>query len=280
MAKEDSSEREVNAIIRVEGGTADEGTLEIYDAATMIHGIARAVNIVAHAFSKDEEIRVKAHNAHGVKTLLHSSKKGCFEEQIDIVFSNKLASKIGHSVITNNFWDYLNYCWSMSVGVDYTPTSSHLRKILEKDADFGYVVGDALESAMLELHKPVARDSKVKIFLARPRVGDMLTLNKDTLAFVNTRTENSEILTFTGNVTRFNVLSDFGRLFSNSEQRVVSFKIAEAEHNKMQKLVIQSMKDRVEGKGGKLTFQASQVLSSQGLVKRYVVHSIEATNAE
>ncbi|WP_213029930.1 hypothetical protein, partial [Acinetobacter baumannii] len=79
----------------------------------------------------------------------------------------------------------------------------------------------------------------------------MLTLTKDTLAFVNTRTENTERLTFSGNVTRFNVLSDFGRLFSNSEKRVVSFKLAEAESNKMQKLVIQSMKDRVEGKGGR-----------------------------
>jgi hypothetical protein len=280
MAKEDSSEKEVNAIIRVEGGTADDGMLEIYDAATMIHGIARAVNIVAHAFSKDEEIRVKAHNAHGVKTLLHSSKKGCFEEQIDIIFSHKLAAKIGHSVISSHFWDYLNYCWSMAVGVDYAPTSSHLRNILEKDEDFGYIVGDALESAMLELHKPIARDSKVRIFVARPRVGDMLTLTKDTLAFVNTRTENTERLTFSGNVTRFNVLSDFGRLFSNSEKRVVSFKLAEAESNKMQKLVIQSMKDRVEGKGGRLIFQASQVLSSQGLVKRYVVHNIETADAE
>lgn len=280
MTKVDSSGKEVSAIIRVEGGTADDGTLEIYDAATMIHGIARAVNIVAHSFSKNEEIRVKAHNAHGVRTLLHSSKKGCFEEQIDIVFSSKLASKIGRSVISNNFWDYLTYCWAMSVGLDYSPTSSHLRKILEKDADFGYVVGDALESAMLELHKPIARGSEVRIFLARPRVGDMLTLNKDTLAFVNTRTENSALLKFSGNVTRFNVLSDFGRLFSNKENRVVSFKLAEAENNKMQKLVIQSMKDRVEGRGGSLTFSASQVLSSQGLVKRYVVHNIEAANAE
>jgi hypothetical protein len=281
MAKEESSDKEVSAIIRVEGGTADEGMLEIYDAASMIHGVARAINIVAHSFSTDEqEIRVKAHTARGVKTLLHSSKKGCFEEQVDIVFSQKLASRIGPSVIVSNFWDYLMYCWSAAIGNDYDPTSSHLRKITSKDEDFFYIIGDALESAMQDVHKPISRDSKVKIYLARPRVGDVLQFNKESLAYITTRIEESEMLTFTGNVTRFNVLSDFGRLYSNKENRIVSFKLAEKNNKAMQKSVVQSMQDRIAEKGGKLKFHASQVLGSQGLVKRYVVHDIEAENAE
>lgn len=276
MAKEDSSEKEVSAIIRVEGGIADEGMLEIYDAAAMIHGIARAINIVAHSFSENEEIRVKAHNAHGVKTLLHSSKKGCFEEQVDIVFSKKLASRIGHSVIVNNFWDYLTYCWSAAVGLEHTPTSSHLKKIVGKDEDFGYIIGDALESAMQDLHKPISRDGKSKIILERPRLGDILELNAKTRDYVTTRVEKTEVFEIIGNVTRFNVLSDFGRLYSDSEQRIISFKLTEARSNAMQKLVVQSMQDRVGGKAGKLKFFASQVLSSQGQVKRYIVQNIDS----
>ena len=281
MAKEESSDKEVSAVIRVEGGTADDGMLEIYDAAAMIHGVARAINIVAHSFSTDEEeIRVKAHTARGVKTLLHSSKKGCFEEQVDIVFSKKLASKIGHSVIVGNFWDYLAYCWSASIGNIHEPISSHLSKILSKDEDFFYIIGDALESAMQDVHKPISRDGKVKIYLSRPRVGDILELNKESLAYITTRTEESEILEFTGNVTRFNVLSDFGRLYSNKEERIVSFKLAEKNNKAMQKNVVQSMQDKIDDKGGKLKFHASQVLSSQGLVKRYVIHDIETYNAQ
>lgn len=280
MAKEENSEKEVSAIIRVEGGTADDGILEIYDAASMIHGIARSINIVAHSFAKDEEIRVKAHSAHGVKTFLHSSKKGCFEEQIDVVFSSKLASKIGPSVIVNNFWDYLTYCWSESVGLNHAPKSSHLKKIVNKDEDFGYIIGDALESAMQDLHKPIFRDSTSKIFLFRPRIGDILEFNKKTLAYVTTRIEKSEVLTLVGNITRFNVLSDFGRLYSDSDKRIVSFKLTDSINNEMQKKVVQSMQDRVGGKGGKLKFHASQVLSSQGLVKRYVVHDIEENDAK
>lgn len=282
MAKDENSDKEVSAIIRVEGGTADDGMLEIYDAASMIHGIARAINIVAHSFATSEkEIRVKAHTARGVKTLLHSSKKGCFEEQVDVIFSHKLTSNIGPSVIVANFWDYLTYCWSAAAGTTHSPTSSHLKKITSKDEDFFFIIGDALESAMLDIHKPILRDNKVKIYLSRPRVGDTLEFNRETLAHITTRIEESEILKFEGNVTRFNVLSDFGRLYSDKENRIISFKLADNRNNKsMQKNVVQSMQDRIAGKGGKLKFDASQVISSQGLVKRYVIHDIEVNNAD
>ena len=269
-----TAEKEVSALVRVEGGIADEGVLDMYDAANMIHGLARSLNMVAHSFANSEEIRVRANSAHGVQTLIHSSKKGCFEEQIDVRFSNKIVQRMGHSVIVNNFWDYLLYCWAAAVGKSSVPTSSHLQKLVAKDADFSYDIGDALESAMQDVHKPIARDSKTKIFLARPRIGDQLTLDKKTLAYVTTRTENSKVFDVVGNVTRYNVLSDFGRLYSDHEGRVVSFKLAHPEDQKLRQLVVQSMQDHVNGRHGKLRFSVAEVLSSLGQVKRYIVRDI------
>lgn len=269
-----TTEKEVSALVRVEGGLADEGVLDMYDAAGMIHGLARSLNMVAHSFANAEDIRVRANTAQGVQTLIHSSKKGCFEEQIDIRFSSKIVQRMGHSVIVNNFWDYLVYCWAAAVGQTTTPSSSHLQKLVSKDEDFAYDIGDALESAMQDVHKPVARDSKAKIFLARPRVGDLLTLDKKTLAYVTTRTENSKVFEVVGNVTRYNVLSDFGRLFSDQEGRVVSFKLAHPDDQLMRQLVVKSMQDHVQGQPGKLRFEVSQVKSSLGLVKRYIVREI------
>ncbi len=269
-----TTEKEVSALIRVEGGMADEGVLDMYDAANMIHGLARSLNMVAHSFANSEEIRVRANGAHGVQTLIHSSKKGCFEEQIDVRFSNEIVRRMGHSVIVSNFWDYLVFCWAASVGKSTDPTSSHLQKLVSKDEGFSHDIGDALESAMQDVHKPIARDSKTKIFLARPRVGDQLTLDKKTLAYVTTRTENSKIFDVIGNVTRYNVLSDFGRLYSDRERRVVSFKLAHPDDQKMRQLVVQSMQDHVNGHPGKLRFSVSEVLSSLDLVKRYIVQEI------
>ena len=266
--------KEVTALVRVEGGMADDGVLDIYDAADMIHGLARSLNIVAHSFANSEEIRVRANSAHGVQTLIHSSKKGCFEEQIDVRFSEKIVRQMGHSVIVNNFWDYLIYSWSAAVGKSANPGSSHLQKLVTVDEDFSYVIGDALESAMQGVHKPIARESKAKIYLSRPRVGDLLKFDKHTLDYVTTRVEESGKIEIIGNVTRYNVLSDFGRLYSDSEGRTISFKLAHPNDKGMKQQVIQSMQDRVSEKPGKLMFTASKVVSAQGLVKRYIVQDI------
>lgn len=270
-----TAEKDITVYVRVEGGIADDGMLDMYDAASMIHGLARGLNMVAHAFANNEEIRVRASTANGVQTFIHSSKKGCFEEQIDIRFSRRIIDQMGHSVITNNFWDYLAYSWSAATGQSSTPSSSHLQKVVRNDEEFMYDIGDALESAMQDIHKPIVTDSAAKIILARPRLGDILELNKKTLDFVTTRTEKTKTFDLTGNVTRYNVLSDFGRLFSDIEGRVISFKLANPDDKEMKTMVVQSMQDHVSGKPGKLKFRVSQVVSSQDQVKRYIVHRIE-----
>jgi hypothetical protein len=269
-------EKELSALVRVEGGIADDGILDMYDAASMIHGLARSLNIVAHSFANEQEVRVRANSAAGVKTYIHSSKKGCFEEQIDIKFSSKITEKIGHSVIVNNFWDYLQYCWTSAVGNPSQPISSHLTKVVDGDQDFSFVIGDALESAMQDIHKPIISEPRARIYLARPRIGDVVQLNKKTLAFVTTRTVSSEKFDLIGNVTKYNVLSDFGRLFSDTDRRVVSFKLANPNDIKTRQKVLQSMQDNVSGETGKVKFNVSQVLSSHEEVKRYIVHGITA----
>lgn len=180
-------EKEISAIMRVEGGLADEGLLDIYDASKMLYGLARSLNIVGHAFANNEEVRSRAHNAQGIQVLINSSRKGCFEEQFDIRFSNKVSNRIGSSVIGNNFWDYLQYSFHAAVGTPYEATTSHLKKIILKDPEYQYIIGDALEAALFDLHKPVSRESNVKIIFSRPRIGDIFELNTSTFEYISLR---------------------------------------------------------------------------------------------
>ena len=269
-----SNEKELSAIVRVEGGLADEGLLDMYDAANMIHGLARALNIVAHSFANEQEIRSRANSATGIQTLIHSSRKGCFEEQIDVRFSAAVAAPLGPTVVVNNFWDYLAFSWSAAVGKAYEPRSSNLKKIVSTADYFESEMADALESAMFDVHKPILHDRKAKIFLERPRVGDVLQLNRHTLDFVTTREEKTRKFHLVGNVTRYNVLSDFGRLYSDEEKRVISFRLMNANEAEMRELIVNSMRKHVLGLPDKLRFVVSEVISSTGQVKRYLVHSV------
>lgn len=268
------SEKELSLVLRIEGGDADDGLLDVYDAANTIYGIARATNLVVHAFANEEEVRTKNQNAHGAKVFIHSSKKGCFEEQIDIRFSEKVTEDIGPSVIVNNFWDYLTWTWSRSVGIEYEPEAFQVKRIQDKNDLFIYEIADRLESPMNLLHRAIARDKSVKIYVSRPRVGDVLTLDNETLEYVSTREEKIDAEYITGNVTRMNVLSQFGRLFSDEEVKVVSFELANPDDRRVRGLALRSMQDHNEQRSGKVNLKVTKIVSAQGVVRRYIVHDI------
>ena len=265
--------KDISAVLRIEGGTADDGILDIYDAASTIYGAARAINIVAHSFANNEEVKTRAKAATDVQAFVHSSKKGCFEEQIDIRFGEKTIRKMGHTAIIGNFWDYIAWSWSAAIGKEYLPVTSHLQKIVKRDDEFVYVIADALETPMQKLHESIARNKDVKIFLARPRVGDLVIFDRDSYDFVTVRDEEKETSYIEGNVTKYNMLSDFGRLYSDVDEKTVSFRLAKTDE-RMRALAINSMKNKSDGEDGKIHLKVSRVVSAQGFLKRYIVHDI------
>lgn len=267
-------EKDVSIVLRIEGGTADEGLLDIYDAANTIYGLARAVNLVAHSFANAQEVRKKNQNAHGAKAFVHSSKKGCFEEQVDIKFDEKVSQKIGHSVISKSFWDYLSWTWSSAVGIEYEPQTAYVRKISSKHELFIYEISDALEAPMQLLHRAVSKDPSMRIYLNRPRVGDSLELTRETLDYVTTREEGTQTEYIIGNITKVNILSHFGRVFSDEEGRVISYELENPEDHRVRGLALKSMQQHNEGLHGKMHLKVSKVVSAQGVVKRYIMHDI------
>jgi len=273
MPRDTTIGREVSAVLRIDGGLADEGLLDIYDAADTIYGLARATNIVTHAFLNKDQVKSRANSVQGAQTYIHSSLKGCFEEKLEIHFENHAIENIGSSVLVNNFWDYLTWSWSAAIGKPIEPESANLRKIIERDPELALVIADALETPMQKLHRAIARDSTVSVTLNRPKVGDKVILNHNSLAFVSTREVEAKTEYISGNVTKFNVLSDFGRMFSDVEEKTVSFRLARTDE-RLRSLCLKSMQEMVEGEQGKMNFLVSKVVSGQEVVKRYLIHDI------
>ncbi|MCO4199403.1 hypothetical protein M2R28_06830 [Aeromonas hydrophila] len=266
--------KDISIIIRIEGGIADDGMLDVYDAADTISGIARSINIIAHAFGNDEKIRKQGQAAHGSHTYIHSSKKGCFEERIDVRFDEKICSKIGGSIISNAFWDYLSWTWSYTLGEERQPTTPYVRKIAEKKDLFVDEVANVLESPIHDMHKSISRDNNVKVYINRPKVGDILTLNTETLDYVTTREERAEQEYIIGNITRTSVTSHFGRLFSDEENRILSFEFANQDDRRAKDLALRSMREYNQGLDGKFHLKVSKILNARGTVKRYIVHDL------
>ena len=127
---------------------------------------------------------------------------------------------------------------------------------------------------MQYMHKSIAHDKTVKIYLNRPRVGDELTLSAETLDYVSVREEQTDTEYIVGNVTRVNILSHFGRLFSDAESRVISYELKNSDDRRVRGLALKSMQAHNDGNPGKVHLKVSKIVSAQGVVKRYVVHDI------
>ncbi|SDN29486.1 hypothetical protein SAMN05216599_101529 [Pseudomonas cichorii] len=127
---------------------------------------------------------------------------------------------------------------------------------------------------MYLIHKAIMSDDKVKIFFNRPRVGDALALDTDTLDYVTIRDIQAESVNIVGNVTKLSVLSHFGRLFSDEERKVVSFALAHPDDHRLKGLSLKSMGEYNDGLPGKVNLRVKKVVSANGVIKRYIVEDI------
>lgn len=277
------SDINISIILQIEGGSADSGVLDVYEASDTLLGVARSVNMVAHSFANEQEIRKRVNTAKGAKAFVHSSLKGCFEEKIDIVFDENVAQKMGESVVRKNFVDYLAWCWNSAIGVEYEPVTPYVIK-LSKNEDVEDVfideMADALESPMQHLHRAIAANKNVSISFVRPRVLEpFVKLDSDSYSYVNTRTASTELYEINANVTRYNTLSKYGRMFSDEEGRVVSYifdmnEYSEDVQRDAKEKMLWSMQDANRGGNGKLVLKVCRIESAMGVVKRYVVRDV------
>ncbi|WP_298769161.1 hypothetical protein [uncultured Shewanella sp.] len=260
--------------IKYHHGVATDGKLDMYDAAVSFQGFAKAISITTHALLNDGEIRKTGNRIDGAELFLNPSKKGSFEQFVTLVVTNKEA--IGASVVAAAFYDLIKWTWSKTLEIAYEPETPHVKKLQEKIEPFIGEMEEVLEIPLEQAHRPIKKDENVVISLNRPRTGNVISLNCETLKSVSLRTENEITENITCNVTRYNILSGYGRMYIDSLDKTVSFKINENVSSAQKQLLTWSMHFAQETEGsGKLLIDAKRVLTAKGVEKRYLVSNIK-----
>jgi hypothetical protein len=267
--------KELNFKISYTGGSADQGLLDIYDASVSTQGLARALSITTHAFVNDGQIRKRAERVKGAKVYLHPPRKGSFEELVTIVFSDPVVQAIGGSVIAAAFWDFVKWTWSEAVGQQHRPETPFVKRLEDRVEPLIGEIGIALESPMASLHRPIENAANMEISISRPKVGEIVRLNQATMAYVNILDEEDPEDGIIGNVTKYNILSGYGRIFVDELDRTVPFDLDEDVSAEEKALLTRSSHDRNRGLDGKISLHASKVLTGRGELKRYKVFGVE-----
>ncbi|MGE6435281.1 hypothetical protein [Shewanella baltica] len=255
--------KELRVKYHFEHGLADNGKLEIYDAAIALKGIARASAIMTHAYLNGE-IRKQGESATGAKFYINTPKRGSFIYEASIFITGAVSSGL--------FYDFLKYGFNEGVGII---TNDNYSKSLNERIE--PTIGElpaALESALDEIHRPIKQDHKIKLKVLRPRGEVLANFDIETSKYLSPITIPAphDIL---GAVTKFNSISGWGKFFDDREGRTISFNILESISDYERSLVTWSLHQNNLGKNGALKLEANAIVAPTGKIKRYIVLSIK-----
>ncbi len=255
-------------------GDAEQGRLDMYDAAVSFQGFAKALSITAHALLNDGEVRRKGHRIEGGEIFILPSRKGSFEQVVNFVVTNH--ESIGASVVAAAFYDLIKWTWSKTLDFLYEPQTPHVKKLAERIDPFIGEMEEALEIPLEQAHRPIKQDNNVVITVKRQRIGEVIRLDAETLEHVSLTTELEVQKDIRGNVTRYNMLSGYGRFYDDDLERTVSFKIDENISSVKKQYLTWSLHHAQQTEGaGKILVDAKRVVTPRGGVKRYLITDIK-----
>jgi hypothetical protein len=244
---------------KYEGGTADEGLLDLYDGAVSLEGIARAVTIATHALV-NREIRTRADSAHGAKFFLRSPQRGSFIYDATVFVTGACSSGL--------FYDFIKYAFQEAVGkLDEIadPPSQSLQKRIEP------TIGElpaVLESALIDVHRPIRQAKEITLAVTKPRGEVLVDFDEETGIYLQPRTVVMPD-PIVGNVTRYNNISKWGKLYDRSEARIISFFLSPDLTERERSLITWSLHEGNLNREGTLYYRAEAVVSPHDRIKRY-----------
>lgn len=270
-----SLEKTAEIVVRYDGLMAASGRLNLYEASESLEGTTRVVNVIVHAFVNNNEVRERLNAPVGAETYLTGAKKGCFETSLEIDFGEEVIIRIKPTIIIRNFWDYFACCVSVAVGRAYTPQTPMVRKIFNKKDAFFEEIAEEIEGPLQKLHRPIKTKGANTITFSRPKSGDILTLDKNSLEYVSVLDQSTQLENWTGNVTKYNSLSGVGRMYIDQLRHTLPFKILRFHENESaHKAAAASLNERVNDEGGKRKIAGFSVYNSLGNIRRIVVQEI------
>ncbi|GET23371.1 hypothetical protein [Prolixibacter denitrificans] len=266
---------EIKFSIKYTGGKADEHKLDLYDAGASIHGLAKALAISTHALITEGEVRSKGDSIPNVKFYLHPPQKGSFVELVSVFFENTAVQVVGASVITAAFWDMIAYTWKSAVGKEYQPKERIPKEISTKNELFTQEIANVLERPLQQLHRPILHNHDVKIEIRRPRIGKIIEFDNDTLNYVYSKNEVGIQENISGNVTKYNILSGYGRFYDDEEGRTIPFNLSNDLSVRMKELLTWSLHNTVRDNNGKILLDAEVISDNLDNIKRYIIVGVK-----
>lgn len=262
---------ELRLNIRYTGGEAEQSKLDLYDAGASIHGLAKALAISTNALLTNGEVRNRAGKIPNVKFYLHPPQKGSFIELVSVVFEDPAVQIVGSSVLGAAFWDMIRYTWYTASGKTPEPTERIPKKIVNENELFSQQMSTVLEKPLAQFQRPILNNADMNIEIRRPRMGTVLTFDRQTLNHVLTSNDAGVKENISGNVTKYNIITGYGRFYDDELEKTVPFNISNNLSFKETSHLTWSMHNASTDWAGKIKIDAKVTKDNSGNVRRYEI---------
>ncbi|MGP9768153.1 DUF7946 domain-containing protein [Halomonas sp. AOP13-D3-9] len=253
-----------------EGGMYDEGLSDLYDGSKSLNGFSRAISIVAHVLV-NEEVIYKATAMKGIVIYRKASRKGSF---VEIFEAYPLATAVASGITANVFYDMLKYSFNIAAGKNAEPETKRVRQLLKRKEPIIGQLHEALEEPLKEMHRPIKKNEEVTIDVGSSRK-KLVHFDKHTCEYLFNDVVSDLQEGIVGNVTKYNTLTGYGRMYVDSMSKTYSFKIDEFLSSPEKYLITWSLDEAYDNRGGgKLSLDIRSIETVDGVIKRIIVYKV------
>lgn len=253
-----------------EGGMYDEGLSDLYDGSKSLNGFSRAISIVAHALV-NEEIIYKATAMKGIDIYRKASRKGSFVEIFEVY---PYAAGVATGITANVFCDMLKYSFNLAVGKFYEPETRRVKQLLKRKEPIIGQLHEALEEPLKEMHRPIKKNANVTIDVGSSRK-KLIHFDQRTCEYLFNDIVSDLQEGIVGNVTKYNTLTGYGRMYIDSMSKTYSFKIEDFLSSTEKHFITWSLDEAYDNRGGgKLSLDVRTIETVDGVIKRIIVYKV------
>ena len=273
-----------------DGGLAEEGLLEFYDAAKALAGFQRSLALTTH-LALHGEIITQAPYARGFQIYVPPFSEGSWKTKAKIAIGTAFAigavgkdSPVGH-VVTSIYSAALST--TMGFDVDYDKTLQELYYENHRDKPVTVEKIDSLcekiESSVADMHRPIVisesanRANVTRCDHHKRDVGPIFS--SLTYDYVRQTKKDREVTVVVGHVSSYNINTYQGRVYCLEERRPIPFEIDESIRGKRTTGIL----TRSQHNNGQNPFSNDSIvklhchkmISLSGKTKRYIVVAVE-----
>lgn len=276
--------------LKFDGGLADQGLIEFYDAARALAGFQRSLALTTH-LAINGEIITQAPYAKGFQIFVPPFQEGSWKTRAMIAVGAAVTltsagkdSPLGH--VVTSIYDAVLYN-TMGFHADYDKTLQQLysennqSSISPEKLDS---LCEKVENSIADMHRPIvisetAKRAQVERCGAQGgAIGPLMS--SITYEYVKqTRREDEESFV-DGFVSSYNINTFTGRVYSEHDGRPIPFELEEAARNRR----IVGMLTRSQHINGQTRFDpaarvrlhCNKLISPNGKIKRLSVNSVES----